>query len=430
MLDGSVVMGDEATTANRARAMIDEGYRAMVIGFDGSLLRRGIASLRAPGPMIAAKARCSGSHGLLRTDGFLASSVEDKHRAQEFQSASASCASQLPRCRRRASRSSRHNPRMCYSARIQADYRSFVRLFGPRLSIKEFFEIYWRRSQGERILIPRAMDEMFASPATDEERAIKELIGQHRARSAKALTETIFKQKTRLNEAQRKLQDKVTKKAQEDARIATDKIAAAEKALASQRGSQLSDEDFRIFPDWYAPVMVVEGGEKVVMPMRYHCLPAGKPRSFDRQFPGTFNARRDSLRSYWKGVFGVTHGVAIVDAFYENVPRHKVEGRELAEGEKVENVILEFRPDTGQPMHVACLWSRYRQAGLPDLLSWAAITDEPPPEVAAAGHDRCIIPLKPENVEAWLHPSPTDLDASYALLDDREVPYYEHREAA
>lgn len=176
--------------------------------------------------------------------------------------------------------------------------------------------------------------------------------------------------------------------------------------------------------------MVVEEGEKTLMPMRYHCLPAGKPRSFDRQFPGTFNARRDSLRSYWKGVFGVTHGVAIVDSFFENVPRHKVEGRELTEDEKAENVILEFKPDTGQPMYVACLWSRYREEGQPDLLSWAAITDEPPPEVAAAGHDRCIIPLKPENVEAWLHPDPRNLETSYALLDDREVPYYEHREAA
>jgi len=29
-----------------------------------------------------------------------------------------------------------------------------------------------------------------------------------------------------------------------------------------------------------------------------------------------------------------------------------------------------------------------------------------------------------------LHPDPSNLEASYALLDDREVPYYGHREAA
>ncbi len=49
--------------------------------------------------------------------------------------------------------------------------------------------------------------------------------------------------------------------------------------------------------------------------------------------------------------------------------------------------------------------------------SFAAITDEPPPEIAAAGHDRCIIPIKPENVDAWLNPDPSNLEAMYAILD-------------
>jgi hypothetical protein len=64
---------------------------------------------------------------------------------------------------------------------------------------------------------------------------------------------------------------------------------------------------------------------------------------------------------------------------------------------------------------------------------WLAIceaTDEPPPEVAATGHDRCIIPLKLENIDAWLHPDPSNLAAQYAILDDRRRPYYEHRLAA
>ena len=44
VLDSGVVVGGVATTADRARAMIDKGYRALVIGFDWSLLQRGIAS--------------------------------------------------------------------------------------------------------------------------------------------------------------------------------------------------------------------------------------------------------------------------------------------------------------------------------------------------------------------------------------------------
>jgi putative SOS response-associated peptidase YedK len=106
-----------------------------------------------------------------------------------------------------------------------------------------------------------------------------------------------------------------------------------------------------------------------------------------------------------------------------------MEGRELAAGEKDENVVLEFKPTPTQDMLIACLWSRWEGPG-EELLSFAAITDEPPAEVAAAGHDRCIIPIKPEHIDAWLHPDRQNLAAQYAILDDRARPYYEHRMAA
>jgi putative SOS response-associated peptidase YedK len=90
-----------------------------------------------------------------------------------------------------------------------------------------------------------------------------------------------------------------------------------------------------------------------------------------------------------------THGVMLVDVFYENVSKAKFEGTLLETHERDDNVVLEFRPDNGELMYVACLWSRWSAPGEPDLLSFAAITDEPPPEIAAAGHDRCIVPIKP-----------------------------------
>ena len=80
-------------------------------------------------------------------------------------------------------------------------------------------------------------------------------------------------------------------------------------------------------------------------------------------------------------------------------------------------------------MYVACLWSHW-QEGNEELDSFAAITDEPPPEVAAAGHDRCIIPTKEENIGAWLNPDQKNLDAMQAILDDGARPYFEHRMAA
>jgi hypothetical protein len=142
------------------------------------------------------------------------------------------------------------------------------------------------------------------------------------------------------------------------------------------------------------------------------------------------NARRDNLEGFWRSEFGHTHGLVAMDAFFENVNRHRAEGRELGAGEEVENLILEFRPQSSEPMLAACLWSRWSAPGEPDLLSFAAITDDPPPEVAAAGHDRCVIPIKPAHIDAWLNPDPVNLKALYANLDDRERPYSEHRLAA
>ena len=319
---------------------------------------------------------------------------------------------------------------MCYSAQVRADYRKYVRAYGAQISIKDFYRLYWERSTNTRIRIPKAMDAAFAEPQSEDERRIKALIDEFDAQQAARLEQELFKQKKRLADAERTLQAKTTKAALESRRIATEKIEWALGKLGDLRRTELNGEDSRIFPGWYAPVISSENGRRVVKPMRYQCRPAGKPAFIDAKFPGTYNARRDNLQGFWKDVFGVTHGVMVINAFYENVSRHRMEHRELAPGEKDENVVLEFRPRPTQDMLVACLWSHWTGAGAPELLSFAAITDEPPAEIAAAGHDRCIIPIKPENVDAWLNPDAKDLKALYAILDDRERPYYEHMLAA
>lgn len=321
---------------------------------------------------------------------------------------------------------------MCYSAQIEADYRRYVRIFDATMSIREFVDIFWhRRHVDDSLKLPKAMEAAFANPQTEDERQIKTLIDEFNAGLATKLEQLLFAQKTRLVEAQRKLASKPAKAAADSQRIATDKVAWALGKLDDLRRTALTDEDSRIFPQWYAPVLVSVGGRRVIKPMRYQCRPAGKPASYDRQYPGTYNARRDNLEGgFWRGVFGHTHGILLADAFFENVNLHRAEGRELRPGEKLQNLILEFRPKPRQPMLVACLWSRWTAPGQPDLLSFAAITDEPPAEVAAAGHDRCIIPIKPENVDTWLNPDPKNLAACRAILNDRERPFYEHKLAA
>ena len=319
---------------------------------------------------------------------------------------------------------------MCYSAQVWADYRRYIRQFGAELDIKEFFELFWRRSGDSKIKVPKAMEAAFAEPKNEAEEQIKAAIDAYAAEQTVKLEQDLFKQRKRLADAERTLQTKTTKAASESKRIAADKIEWARGKLSDLQRTELEDRDSRIFPGHYAPVMVMENGRRVIKPMRYQCRPAGKPVFYDSKFPGTYNARRDNLEGFWKDLFGFTHGIAVVNAFYENVSRHRVEGRELGADESVENVVLEFKPRPTQDMLVACLWSRWSGTGEPDLLSFAAITDDPPAEVSAAGHDRCIIPIQPEHVEAWLNPDPKKLAAQYAILDDRERPYYEHRLAA
>lgn len=319
---------------------------------------------------------------------------------------------------------------MCYSAQIQASYRKYVRMFGAHMSIREFAQLYWERAEGSGAKIPKAMDDAFSEPQSDEEREIRALIDRYNAQQVVKLEQELFKQRSRLATAERTLETRPTKAATESRRIATDRIEWTLGKLDDIRRTTPKARDSRIFPGHYAPVLIVENGQRVVKPMRYQCRIAGKPASYDVKYPGTYNARRDNLEGFWKPLFGHSHAILVVSSFYENVSRAKMEGRALAEGEKNENVVLQFEPNPAHDMLVACLWSRWSSEGQPDLLSFAAITDEPPPEIAAAGHDRCIIPIKPENIDAWLNPDASDLATQYAILDNRDRPYYEHRLAA
>lgn len=301
---------------------------------------------------------------------------------------------------------------MCYSAQIWADYHKYVKRYGADLDIKAFVELYWARQNGAKVKTPKAMDDALID--SEAGAAIREF----RTGLAMKLEQEMFAQTKRLNDAERALQTKTTKAATESKRIATDKISKAKLGLDDLRRTELKDRDSRIFPGVYAPVLVMENGKRVIKPMRYQCRPCGKPAKNDILFPGTYNARRDSLEKYWKGLFGYSHGLMVVSTFYENV-----------EGPDGKNQVLQFTPKDGGDMLVACLWSEWTDpAGKePALLSFAAITDDPEPEVAAAGHDRTIINIKPEHVDAWLNPDPANLDALYAIFDDKQHPFYEHR---
>jgi hypothetical protein len=64
------------------------------------------------------------------------------------------------------------------------------------------------------------------------------------------------------------------------------------------------------------------------------------------------------------------------------------------------------------------------------LTDSALLVRKTPPEIAATGHQRCVIALREENMREWLSPRGVSRERLGAILSDREVPYYEHRIAA
>lgn len=308
---------------------------------------------------------------------------------------------------------------MCYSAMIKQEYTDYLRATGAQMDLDQFLDIFWNVAQGAKITVPRAVERWFDEPGDEVEEKIRQLIAQRRAAQATAWQQELFAQKKRLADAERKLAVRETRAALESRRIAANKIDALVKKLAVLDDDRRHAADGRIFPMHYVPIVIEDAGRRVIRLARYHCRLAGKPAGIDGQFPGLYNARRDNLERYWRGSFGTHHALMLVDSFYENVAR---EGR---------NVVLHFQPRPAQTMLVACLYSVWKdpQDGR-ELLSFAAITGDPPPEVAAAGHDRMIISLRPENVAAWLAPQGKSDAQLQAVLEDRQAPYYEHTAVA
>ncbi|ERJ32861.1 hypothetical protein L810_5941 [Burkholderia sp. AU4i] len=305
---------------------------------------------------------------------------------------------------------------MCYSAKIQADYREYVRLYGADIDVDTLRELYFERAAHGAVKIPQAVDAaLLAAPVSDD---ITSAIHDYRNRRTGELELELFTQRTRLAAAERKLQLKVTKAASEDARIATDKIAAALRNLNDLRRQDLRDGESRIFPGWYAPVLIQLDGKRRIVPMRYRCRIPGWTEADEKKKPGCYNSRVTSLSTAWREVFGYTHGIVLAETFFEHVDRDG------------QDVVLRFDPTPPQQMQLACLWTRTEIPGAADLWSFAAITDEPPPEVAAAGHDRCPVPIKSSNVDAWLAPDPSRRADLREILADRERPYYQHQLAA
>lgn len=304
---------------------------------------------------------------------------------------------------------------MCYSALIEADYRRYVRQWGADVSYPDFVDLWLRkRRDGGVAKVPRAVGLAFAGAVAPAEQAVYRAFLDASAREATEAASALAAQQARLAAAEARLASpRPTKKAAEDARIAGKRIRELEARLAALRDPAARPGDARFFPGQFVPVLVSEGGRRVVRPMRYRCRPFHVDARFDVEKPGTYNARRDALEGFWRRLFGHYHAAVLLDAFYEVVAAEDGGHR-----------VLSFRPADGQPLLVACLWSPWEGDG-EHLESFAMITGEPTPEVVAAGHDRLVQQIRPEDLDAWLNPDPARLQDLHDVLDRGPRPYYQ-----
>ncbi len=323
---------------------------------------------------------------------------------------------------------------MCYSAEVWADFHQYERM-GGTLDVRSFVELFGALGRLGTVakVIPRAVRDAFTQAATPGERdAHRALLDAYRAATL-VCEQTIAEQTVRLAKAEAKLASKPTKTAANEKRIATAKIEAAQAKITALIEHAPGDGWGRIWPGHYVPVLVRDPvtGERVIRPMRYRARPLGWTLKDELEKNGCYNARISSLRTAWRGIFGHTHGLVVAKRFYESVYLHENQRRALAPGETEQNIEIVFTPEPAQDMLLACLWRWIDAEGdAPGFYGFAAITRDPPPEVLAAGHNRCIIPIRPKYVDLWLNPDPQNLKAQLEILDDPIDAYYQHQIAA
>jgi hypothetical protein len=166
----------------------------------------------------------------------------------------------------------------------------YLRETGAEMDIDQFVEIFGARASDSSIRIPRSVERWFDNPASEQELRIKAMIDQYRAQEIAKLEREVFSQRKRLADAERTLAAKPTKAAAESKRIAGNKIEQAMTRLERLKSTKPHVAEARIFPMHYAPIVLEEGGRRVMRLGRYHCRKPGELEFIDRKLPGLYNA--------------------------------------------------------------------------------------------------------------------------------------------
>lgn len=304
---------------------------------------------------------------------------------------------------------------MCYSAMVKEDIRKLERAYNAHISWDDFLELYRQRERDQEfsLKIPGGMDSQLIALGGTAAKEIQKLCNSHRVAERAQREEAVAAVLDELIVLEATIAKKPTKTAQTklDAKLRKlKKLHAAAAKLSVVTG------DYRIFPFQFAPVIIQSGAERLIVPMRFQILPRwGKDTKYD-----LFNARRDSLqvKKTWIPLFGKTHALFPFEKFFERV------------GPEENRVEIAFTPDGYESMWAAALYDEFKSSELGIIRSFAMVTDEPPPEVAAAGHDRCPVFIDRTLVADWLAPAGQSLEQLDALLGRKQPTHYSHALAA
>jgi putative SOS response-associated peptidase YedK len=211
-------------------------------------------------------------------------------------------------------------------------------------------------------------------------------------------------------------------------------------AMRVQEDSVVPPLAARVFPGYFAPVLHTEEHRVVIRLMRYSIDPPDFIKDGKRYT--TYNARFDNLESpFWGESFRRHHGLVVMRGFFEWVAAKQLvkAGRVTMEEIKQEferqktvrrmkmkqagrpykptrtelteagfrKVAISFKPDPEQELFVPTLFSKQTGPSGVSRYGFAIVTDDPPAEVQAAGHDRCPIFLLRDAADHWLSQPPT-----------------------
>lgn len=218
--------------------------------------------------------------------------------------------------------------------------------------------------------------------------------------------------------------------------------------------------DGRIYPNYHAPVVSLnELGGCELRAMRYSAFPPAYVSDDSARKLSTFNARRDSLhKRFWSDSVLERRGVLVIKAFYEWVSvrnliqagvinlddiKAEFERQSLLRKQSIEKsgkkykptptelknpldreVVISFNVKDGHDLVVPVIYSQN-----PEKSDWgfAIITDEPTPEIRAAGHDRMPVVLEVEQSSIWLSQEKRTLDAWVKFLEMKEKLIFCHQ---